>query len=306
MSKLVRVFTFRLDQWLSLILIAVLVMVWPTTSVDSVEVPAYAPVAIRQVHPIPIIESLAADPIVTAEHVVLKDLSSSSIIWEKSGADLTHPASLTKLLTALVAIDSYALDESIQIPQGEQPIGTIIGLAAGDFFSVDNLLSALLIASGNDAAYILATHHPHGYAGFVDQMNNTARLLGVTHSTFANPSGLDSDGHLVTAADVAILARAVFTNPVLRQKTSLKQVEISDQNNTHHYLLTHTHQGVQNNQVLAGKTGTTPAAGEALVSLVDINGHQVIIVLLGSKDRYHDNAILIDWLSQSVTWYSQS
>jgi D-alanyl-D-alanine carboxypeptidase (penicillin-binding protein 5/6) len=168
-------------------------------------------------------------------------------------------------------------------------------------------LKALLIPSGNDAAFVLATHHPLGYAGFTAAMNNVAQELHLDESHFSNPSGLDQQDQTASAHDLAILANEIMKDPVLRQIVGTPHTVISDTTGTIHHSLQSTHEllGVEDG-VIGVKTGTTEFAGENLITAVNRDGHEVIIVVLGSQQRYGETKALIHWIFTKYGWESPS
>lgn len=256
--------------------------------------------------PIPVSDVPGAQlvpPSVTAQAVMVQDVESGSILLEKSSTQPRSPASTTKLMTALVAKHIYPLDQVVTIGEEAFSQGTVMQLTVGEQLTVHNLLYGLLMTSGNDAAFALANHHQLGYSGFVAAMNQAAKEWSLESTHFTNPSGLDQTTHLTTARDLALLARIASRDQVLRPILSTKQHTITDITGQQQHQLRSTNQLLGTDKgVLAGKTGTTELAGEVLVSIADIQGHEVAIVVMGSSDRYSDTAAILDWLNQHYRW----
>lgn len=232
---------------------------------------------------------------------VLTQENGEVLLEHNSNTDYA-PASTTKLMTALVARQSYPLDQVITIPpvsfaDPHQP------LRPGQQYTVRELLSALLITSNNTAAYALAQAHPQGFAGFVEQMNTTAHTLDLTNTYFANPAGFDDASHRSTARDLGLLFRASLRDPVLAQLLSTQTTPLHNADGGVVSTLVTTHRLLGSDpRVVAGKTGTTDEARQVLITLLHTNNHPYIIVLLGSEDRYRETSRLADWVDRRYTW----
>ncbi|MFZ5376140.1 MAG: D-alanyl-D-alanine carboxypeptidase family protein [Patescibacteria group bacterium] len=242
---------------------------------------------------------------VSAQAVYVSDFDSGSVLWQKNANQDLYPASTTKIMTALVARQVYQLDQVLMVPPEIKNQGNGMGLKKGEQVLVRDLLAGLLIPSGNDAAYVLATQYAGGYETYVNLMNEKALVLGLEHTTFANPSGLDDFRQLTTARDLAILARELLKDQFLSELVSTKEKTVTDVSGKNNHLLVNTNQLLGVDQTILGvKTGTTPHAGEVLVTLVDRNGHKILIALMASRDRYQDTKIIIDWIYSNYQWFS--
>ncbi|MBI1872210.1 D-alanyl-D-alanine carboxypeptidase, partial [Candidatus Collierbacteria bacterium] len=240
-------------------------------------------------------------PATTASAVYIYDLDSGSVLYEKNSDERFYPASTTKLMTALTAIDIYETDQVLTIKSGKS-IGNTVHLRIGNKLTVENLLNALLINSGNDAALALAENHPDGYGGFINQMNQKTVVLGLTDTRFANPSGLVNPNHYTTAKDLTIIAKEAISNALIRKIVATKQLEISDITGKLKYPLISTNQLLGFEGVKGLKTGWTPESKEVLVSFVERNGHTIIVTVLNSDDRFGESKRLIDWVYNNFTW----
>ncbi len=239
----------------------------------------------------------------TASAIYVMDRQSGAILYQKNADEPHYPASTEKMMTALVARREYPLTKVFMVGEEAFSTGSTMGLKIGEHMTVEQLLYGLLIPSGNDAAFVLANNHPGKYVGFVTEMNNMAKELHLTHTRFQNPSGLDANNQSSTARDLAIVANEVMKDPFLRKIVSTKSTTIHDVTGTYQHPLTSTNEllGVVDG-VVGIKTGTTDFAGENLITAVDRNGHEVIAVVLGSKDRYAETVSLINWIFQNYEW----
>lgn len=242
----------------------------------------------------------------TASGVVIIDLQSGQLLFAHGEEQKRPMASLTKLMTALLIVENHALDEVVKVSKAAaDTTGTTAHLLAGESFSVADLLSAMLIPSANDASVALAEFHAGTVDAFVVQMNSRAKELGLKHTSFENPVGLDDTLQESTPRDLAWLAMYVLRHDAIRERMATAEASIRSREGTL-ISLTHTHRmldaslaadvGATGAIVSAGKTGTTDAAGQCLLSVVEAGGRRYIAVLLGSRDRYNDMQQILDVL----------
>lgn len=239
---------------------------------------------------------------VTAQAVYVMDVNSGSVLLEKNATTLKYPASTTKLMTTLVASELYSHDERVVITDKDLSTGSVIGLTIGEDLSVNELLSASLIQSANEAALALANHHPSGYAAFIEGMNLKAKQLHLDQTTFNNPSGIDDLKQQTSARDLAILAREVMKNQVLAAMVGVKTSTIGS---TFQHTLYNTHALLGKNGVTGIKTGTTVLAGEVLITLIKREDREILIVLMGSQKRYDETQMILQWVEKQYTWLSE-
>lgn len=229
-------------------------------------------------------------PELSAQCLVLAD-GEGQLLLEKNGDERHLIASTTKLMTALVALEHSELTDEVVIPAACCGIeGSSMYLQAGERCSVRELLTGLLLASGNDAALALALHCGGSEARFVNWMNEKAAALGMTNSHFANPHGLDAPEHYGTAADLARLMSVCLRQPELAALLKKPQAEIRGQHYVNHNKLLGSCPGC-----LGGKTGYTQAAGRCLVSACERDGTRLICVTLNAPDDWNDHRSLYDW-----------
>ncbi len=239
---------------------------------------------------------------VSAVGVVVLDVDSGVYLYKRNEGLQLSPASTTKILTALVALDTYDLDEVVTIKTVAND-GQLMKLVPGERITVENLLFGALIQSGNDAAYALAEHYPGGVEKFVEAMNVKAKALHLDNSSFTNPVGYDDPNHKMTPMDLARLGSVALKNKVIAKIVAIPQITVSDVTHTYFHSLTNVNQLLGKIPGVGGiKTGWTEEAGENLITLIERGGHKVIIVVLRSADRFGDTASLIDWIFYAYQW----
>lgn len=254
------------------------------------------------VNPVPYLKSPFYFPETTAEGVYVVDLPSFSPILERNKRLKFLPASTTKIITALVAYDVYEPDQVISVRRVVEE-GQIMGLQIGEKITVENLLYGILVHSGNDAAYVLAENY--GYDKFIDLMNKKAAALKMMNSHFANPAGLDNGDQYTTPFDLALAAREILKNHYLAKIVSTKEITISDVDFKYFHQLSNVNQLLGEIAGIGGlKTGYTIEAGENLVSLYKKNGHEFIIVILKSLDRFQDTRNVVNWIEENVAYFT--
>lgn len=243
-------------------------------------------------------------PYVSSRAVIVQDVSSKTIMYAKSPDTLLLPASLTKIMTALVALDYWSdLDTIIEVKNEDRAIGQTIELERGEHITIKNILYGLLVHSGNDAALALAENFPGGYSTFVAAMNAKAKELHLDHTTFKNPSGVEQYGHTTTARDLAVLAAYAMQNQVIANMAQTNRIVVTDITGSISHDLETTNELLGQITGLKGlKTGWTTNAGECLVSFVERDGHQIVVVVLGSLDRFGDSTALINWAYNHHNW----
>lgn len=243
-------------------------------------------------------------PYHSARAVVIQDVGGKTILYSKNPDTQLLPASITKVMTALVALDHWHdLDTVITAKNEDRAIGQTIDLVKGESITLKNILFGLIVHSGNDAALAIADNYPGGYSAFVNAMNVKAEQLHLDHTTFKNPSGVEQYGHVTTARDLAILAGIAMENPVISELAQTQLITVTDTTGTIVHRLETTNELLGVIPGLIGlKTGWTTNSGECLVSYVERDGHKIIVVVLGSLDRFGDSAALINWAYTHHSW----
>lgn len=226
---------------------------------------------------------------VSATAAVLMDADMGQVLYEKNGDRQMLIASTTKIMTALVVLEHAAPDDVITVTPNHMAEGSSMYLRAGETVRVEELLYGLLLCSGNDAALAL-TECAGGLTPFVALMNEKASALGMAHTSFANPNGLDADGHYSTARDMAVLAAAAVENPTFRRICSSRSVTIGQRTMENHNRLLRQVEGC-----VGLKTGYTRAAGRTLVSCTERDGCRLVAVTLQDGNDWADHAALYDY-----------
>lgn len=239
---------------------------------------------------------------ISAEGVIVYDAISGTTMYSKNGDKILSPASTTKIMTAIVALEHYKLDDVVTV-QTVANDGQVMGLVSGEKMTVENLLYGALVYSGNDAAWALAEHYPGGVSAFVDAMNAKAKDLQLVRTHFTNPVGYDDANHKMSASDLTRLAAYALTNKTIAKIVAIPQITVSDVTYTRFHALSNVNALLGKIPGVAGiKTGWTEEAGENLVTLIERNGHKVIIVVLKSRDRFRDTELLINWVFSTYEW----
>ena len=231
-------------------------------------------------------------PDTSAAAAVLMDADSGRILYAKNTDEQRLIASITKLMTALVALESgHSTDEQVDIkPEWTGIEGSSVYLRAGETVRLETLLYGMLLRSGNDAAQAVAGYCGGDVDAFVTAMNKKAVQLGMTNSHFANPSGLNAPEHYSTARDMAILARACLENDTLKTMVSTRSIALDGRIFTNHNKLLWQYEGC-----VGLKTGYTEKAGRTLVSAAEQGGMTLICVTLNDPNDWRDHAALFDY-----------
>lgn len=241
--------------------------------------------------PLPNLEA----PNVTAKHIFILDQGSGRVLLSKGADDEIYPASTTKIVTGMVALESFALNDVITVTT-EYKEGQRVGFLPGEKITVENLLYALLIESANDAAEIFAENYPGGREEFITAMNSYVSNLGLKHTQFKNPTGLDQEGHYSSASDLGRLASHAIKNPLFSRIVSTENTVISSIDENQRHIISNTNELLGKVPGVFGmKTGFTDLAGQSLVTLVNRDGYILIFVVMGSQDRFGETKQLIDW-----------
>jgi D-alanyl-D-alanine carboxypeptidase (penicillin-binding protein 5/6) len=268
-------------------------------------VPAEPPIT-RDAHPAPWAATPAPNgvpaPDVSAIAAVVVDEASGTVLYEKNAYTPLPPASTTKIATAILAIEHGGLDEHVvtDVDASLMPRSSVMGLRPGDVFTVRDLLYGLMLPSGNDAALAIGRYVAGSDAEFVARMNHLLWRLGMERSSFANPHGLGNPNHLVTARDLAMLARYGMTLPEFQDimatysytAVGSRTIGMVSANS-----FTFSYPGAD-----GAKIGYTRSAGNTLVAWATRNGHRLYAVVLNSSNRDAEAARLLDWAFANHTW----
>lgn len=246
----------------------------------------------------------SSPPYVSSVAALLIEWNTGQILFEKNAFRRMHPASLTKMMTGLLAVELARLDDRVTI-SGEaasQP-GSSMYLKKGDVFALQDLLYGLMLNSGNDAAWAIAEHvaketmGPQGTASdFFDMMNRRAKEIGAINTRFANPHGLTEANHYTTAFDLALIAKTCLKHPYFKHLVATKEKDVIEAGTGARLILSNTNRLLWMYLGTDGvKTGTTESAGQCLVASATRDGVRLLAVVLDSLDRWSDAAKLLDY-----------
>lgn len=237
--------------------------------------------------PVTYIDDYAQGVSLSAESAILIENTTGTILFAKNEHVRRAPASTTKILTALLTLETARLSDQITVSRhAAWTPGSTARLYAGQKLTVEEALYGMMLRSGNDAAVALAEHISGSVTEFAKLMNTRSQELGAANSRWQNPHGLDKPGHYSTAFDLAMIARVALLYPKFAEIVGTKTY--GSWNNTNRLLWSYAGaDGV--------KTGTTSQAGHCLVAAASRDGRQLISVVLKSKDRWTDSTRLLDY-----------
>jgi D-alanyl-D-alanine carboxypeptidase (penicillin-binding protein 5/6) len=234
-----------------------------------------------------------AKPLTATAYVAVNLNDDGAVLLGQNVHMRMAPASLTKIVTALVVRDEYSLDDIVTVSNVVNEVsGSAAGLRPGMRFTVRELLYMLMLPSANDAAMALAAHHPAGFEHFIQLMNQKARALGAFDSQFRTPHGLDKPGHYSSAWDMAIFARALLADPVLASVVNTRHYALRWPKGPALMLINHNHLLQRDSRVFGVKTGFTNLAGNSLVCAAHTSIGDILTVVLHSNDMYGDTQSL--------------
>ena len=254
----------------------------------------------------------AAGPEVSAQSAVVLTADTGAVLFEKDGHTPRPVASTTKIMTALLALEAAQEqgDPLVDITQEMVAVeGSSMGLQAGDSISLTGLAAGMLLASGNDAANAAALYLDGSLESFAARMNQRAAALGMEDTHFVTPSGLDGEdaqglGHLSTAYDMALLARAALEDQAFRQLCSSPSLAVEFAEPVKRVTYTNHNKLLAQYQGCVGvKTGFTKEAGRCLVSAAERDGALLIAVTLNAPNDWQDHAALLDYGFSQVEPY---
>lgn len=239
----------------------------------------------------PVTVGAEMDVAVSAASAVLMEADSGRILYQKDAHSPRAMASTTKIMTALLAAERLEMQKDVTVTaQAVLVEGTALGLRGGDKISTQDLITGLILASGNDAANTLALEMAGSQEAFAKLMNKRAAEIGMTHTKFVTPSGLDKDGHASTAYDMALLAREALKNETLAPIFAMKSATIRLGDPKRPVTVANHNRLLQLYPDAIGmKTGFTKKAGRCLVSAARRDGVTFIVVTLNCPDDWDDH-----------------
>lgn len=240
----------------------------------------------------------SGDSVLTARSAILIDDDSGAVLWEHNPDQPLPPASTTKIVTALLALQSGRLDESFSVStEAATTPPSKISLRAGSRMRLNDLVYAVLLNSANDASVVIAEGLSGSVPAFARQMNAMARLLGARNTHFANPNGLPDDDHYSSARDLATMFRHAMRNPLFVRAVNTKSGEVWPTSGARRRIALHNHNRLLDNYRLhvVGKTGWTRAAKKCFVGSAEANGRVVSFAIMGSTDLWGDIKRLLEF-----------
>jgi serine-type D-Ala-D-Ala carboxypeptidase (penicillin-binding protein 5/6) len=237
-----------------------------------------------------------------AHGILLKELKSGNVLYQHDAGKRMSPASLTKIMSALVILERGQLDDFVTIsPNAARAHKTHLRVKAGQVFRLEDLLKAMLIVSANDACLAAVEHVGGDEAQFVTLMNGKAVALGLSDTHFSNGCGFDGPDHYSTAEDLATLSVIALDQPIFRQLVREERAIITPVNGHRSYLLHNTNRLLGRIPGVEGiKTGFTSKAGRCLIAKVSQNGSDLLLVILNSKRRWNTATSLIAYGLQAA------
>lgn len=240
--------------------------------------------------------AVKAMPEVSSHSACVIDIDTGRILAAKNENEKSEPASITKIMTALIALENADIKKVVTIPSAAAGVeGSSIYIKAGEKYSLEDLLYGLMLRSGNDAATAIAIDVAGSVDAFVEKMNQKAQELGCTGTHFNNPHGLPDEKHYTTAHDMALITAAALRNDTFVKIVSTKNYtaepdgagETRSWQNKNKLLW-------QYEGAIGVKTGYTKSAGKTYVGAAERNGIRIAVVVLGAKDMWGDAATLLD------------
>jgi len=259
-----------------------------------------------------------AGPQLSSEGAILIEAETGAVLYEKNATERFYPASTTKLMTALLALENSALGETVTISHNAvydiDVDSSRIWVDEGEELSMEESLYALMLPSANDLAYAIAEHIGGSKEGFAEMMNARAEALGCVNTHFMNPHGLDEDEHYTCPADLAKITRPLLKNSSFVKISGSKNYEIKPTNlcKDSRWIL-NTHLMIRGTQpydgIIAGKTGHTDLAGANLVTCAKRGNMTLIAVIMKAPDDtvlYNETAALLNYGFDNFTTYNIS
>lgn len=247
-------------------------------------------------------------PEITAEAGIVMEANTGVILYSKNPHEELYPASITKIMTTLLALENSSLDETVtfshnslfDIDTGSSLIG---GLNEGDQLTMEQCLYGIMLTSGNEAAYAVAEHVAGSLSAFVDMMNERAKELGCQNTHFVNSNGLHNEQHYTSAYDMALISQEALKNAMFREITKTKRYIIPPNQFCAETRYLDNHQKMlpggtyEYDGCIGGKTGYTESAGQTLVTFAARGNIELICVVMkdASPNQFTDTASLLDY-----------
>lgn len=258
-------------------------------------------------------------PDIEAKSAIVIEANTGTVLYEKKADTQRYPASITKILTTLLALENASLDEVVTFSEDavykNEGDSSHIARDIGEEMTLEQCLYAVMLESANECAYAVAEHVGGDYQTFIDMMNEKVAELGCTNTTFTNANGLPDENHVTTCRDMALIAQAAIQNSTFRKIISTVQYTIPVTNkhdeetylNNHHRMI-NAYKGSEYlyEYCIGGKTGYTQAAGNTLVTYAEKDGMLLICVVMKTTAPYDDTIALFDDCFENYAMYNVS
>lgn len=236
------------------------------------------------------------EPSISAKTAVVIDANSGMVLYEKNKDEKVYPASTTKIMTALLAIEQGDLDKKVKIsPKAIGVEGSSIYLTPGEILPLRDLVYGLMLRSGNDSAVAIAEEIAGGTDKFVDMMNERAHSLGAKNTHFMNPNGLHDENHYTTSYDMALIARQAMNNPAFKEVAKAKSYQANRGEGKFNVFYNKNKVVYQYEGGTGIKIGYTKVAGRTLVAASERSGTELICVVMGAPNWFNDTYALMDY-----------
>lgn len=237
----------------------------------------------------------------SASAYIVYDITSRSVVTSRNQNLRFSPASTAKIMTALLSLEYYNLEDYLVVPDISSVEGSKMNLYTGEEIKVRDLLYGLMLPSGNDAAYTLSYYYPGGREGLIAAMNKKAQELKLVNTYFTDPAGYE-DTNYTTAYELARLSATAMENVTFAQIVRTRQISVYDRYFKTIHNLQNINELLKYDEVVGVKTGFTNEAGGVLVTAIKDNGKVLIVVVLKSPDRFYDTENLMQFIKEKVNY----
>ena len=232
-------------------------------------------------------------PVINASALYLVELQSGRVLLERNATRRLPPASLTKIMTALVALEAAPLQQVVKIDGRALHHRSSLKFQSGEEYLLRDLVAAMLVTSANDACEAVAWHIGGSADGFITLMNHRAKTLKLADTHFANPCGFDAPDHYSSATDLAKLTQHALQVPAISMMVRTVTRDIATVDGARQVVLRSTNELLLDPDVTGVKTGYTSKAGRCLIASMIKDGHQLLLVGLNVTDRWEQAASLL-------------
>ena len=233
---------------------------------------------------------------ISAKAAFLMDADTGAVLYQKNPDLRLPPASTTKVMTAIIALENDQLDSVVRATKDASKVQPCkVNVRPGERWRMDDLLHCTLLNSANDACVVIAQGSAGSIANFAQRMNRKSKAIGATNTHFSNPHGLDQTNHYTTARDLVLIFNYAMNNPTFREIVQTESISIQGPNQRSIYLRNHNRLLGKYTGMIGGKTGYTRRAGKCFVGKAHQNGKNLLVSVLGSENHFKDVVTLLDF-----------